>query len=191
MLPEFPKARRQMNDMWNEAFFAGFHGSDPFVAQIRVRVQKEGNSAFIGGGEMNYKQSSVEFSFPMRDAEGMSLEDFFGLAHKIGLELGGQRARSVFEAMSNPSPRAMPLKWDGPLTFQQILDTWEEMEVDFGSDGLPIWPTVVLNKPAHAEFREKLPKWLEDETCKQQWTDLVIRKRKEFDEREARRRLVD
>ncbi len=191
MLPEFPKARRQMNEMWNQAFFAGFHGSDPFVAQIAIRVQKEGNTAFIGDGEMNYKKCSAQFSFPIRDAQGMSPDEFFGAAAKMGLDLGGQQAKGVFEAMSKPSPHAVPLNWSGPLTFQQVLDSWEQMDLDFGDDGLPIWPTVVLNAPAHAEFKEKLPKWLEDPECKQKWAELVARKRKAFDEREARRRLVD
>ncbi len=191
MLPEFPKARRKTHEMWSEALFAAFHGIDPFIAQIPVRVQKEGNLAFIGGGDMEYKKCSATSSFPVRDAEGMSLDEFLGTAINLGSELGGQQAKRILEAMSKPSPRAMPLQWDGPLTFQQILDTWEKMEIDFGDDGLPKWPTVVLNKKAHTEFKEKLPGWLEDSKCKQKWAELVERKRKEFDEREARRRLVD
>jgi hypothetical protein len=65
------------------------------------------------------------------------------------------------------------------------------MDVDFGKDGLPKWPTIVLAKDAHAEFREKLPQWLEDPEHKQKLVELVQLKRKEFDERQARRRLVD
>jgi len=88
----------------------------------------------------NIEKCSVTSSFKARDAEGMSVEEFFGMAGKLGLELGGQQAKGVFEAMSKPSPHAMPIQWEGPLQFQMILDTLEKMEVNFGSDGLPDWP---------------------------------------------------
>ena len=85
----------------------------------------------------------------------------------------------------------MAFEWKQPLQFQQVLDVWEKMQIDFGPDGLPIWPQVVLNAKGYDEFQKKLPEWQQDPECNRKWADLVERKRKEFDEREARRRLVD
>jgi hypothetical protein len=192
MLPEFPKARRRLNEIWNQAMFAAFHGADPFIAQIPGRAQKEGNAAFLGGREIAFEKGSTKSSFPIREAEGMSLEEYLATAVKLGSELGRQRAKGVFEGISSqPSPHAVPLKWDGPLTFNHIIDTWERMQIDFDAKGEPIPPQVLLNAPAYAEIKEKLPMWLEDAEFKRLWAGLLARKRKEFDEREACRRLVD
>jgi hypothetical protein len=191
MLPEFPKARQKMLELWNKAFFSSLHRSHPFLADIAIRVQKEGTAAFIGGSEINYKRAASTCSFDMRRAEGMSPEEFFGMATQLGSELGRQQAEGVFQAMSIPSPHSRPVQWSGPLQFETFLDTWEKMEINFGEDDLPQWPAVVLGKEALAEVRAKLPQWLEDPKNKEKWSELVERKRKEFDEREARRRLVD
>jgi hypothetical protein len=192
MLPEFPKARSKMIDLWNTAFFNGLNGSDAFLAQIAVRVQKEGHTAQIGGGNMEYKRCSVDFSFKTKDAEGMSVEEFFGSPFKLGAQMAGQQMQTVFEKMKTPSPHGMPLAWKvGELKFDQILEVWEKMEIDFDDDGKPRWPTIVLQPDAQAEIQVKLPKWHEGPEFRKKWAELIERKRKEFDEREARRRLVD
>ena len=95
MLPEFPKARRKMLDLWNTAFFNGMNGGDVFPAQIPVRVQKEGDAAQIGGGDMDYKLCSVNFSFPARDAEGMSEEEFFGAPFRLGAQMARKQAQTL------------------------------------------------------------------------------------------------
>lgn len=192
MLPEFPKARRKMLDLWNTAFFSGMNGSDAFLAQIPVRVQKEGHAAQIGGGDMDYKLCSVNFSFPARDAEGMSGEEFFGAPFKLGAQMAGQQAQNVYSNLMKPSPHGMPLEWKtGELRFDQMLEVWEKMELNFGTDGKPQWPALILPPAAHAEVRAKLLQWHEDPECRKKWDDLIGRKRKEFDAREACRRLVD
>jgi hypothetical protein len=192
VLPEFPKARRKMLDLWNTAFFSGMNGSDAFLSQIPVRAQKEGDAAQIGSDDMDYKLCSVKFSFPARDAQGMTEEEFFGAPLSLGAQMAGQQAKTVYSKLMTPSPHGMPLEWKiGELQFDQLLAIWEKMEVDFGNDGLPRWPTIVLHPEARAEVMAKLPQWHEDPECRKKWAALVLQKRKEFDERETRRRLVD
>jgi hypothetical protein len=181
-----------MGEAWNHALFAAFHAADPFIANIPVRIQKEGNTFLLGGGEIAYKKGSATSSFPIRDAEGMSLEEFLRTATELGSALGKQRAKAVFEGMSaEPSIHAMPLKWDGTLTFDFLLDSWAKLQIDFDAKGEPIAPQFLLNAPAYAELKANLPKWLENPEFRQRWGELLARKRREFDEREARRRLVD
>jgi hypothetical protein len=192
MLPEFPKARRKMLDLWNAAFFSGMNGADAFLSQIPVRVQKEGSTAYIGGGEMDYKLCSVNFSFPARDAQGMTEEEFLGAPFRLGTQMAGEQAKLVFNVLKTPSPHGMPLEWKpGELQFDQVLEIWEKMEVNFRSDGMPQWPAIVPQPEAWSELMEKLKLWDSDPACRKKWGELVARKRKEFDERQAHRRLAD
>lgn len=192
MLPEFPKARRKMLDLWNKAFFKGLNGADAFLSQIRVRAQKEGTVMQIGDDNMKYKRISVNSSFKIKEGEGMKFDEFFASPMKLGVEMAGQQAKTIYEKMKVPSPHGAPLEWKpGELKFEQILELWEKMEIDFGDDGKPRWPTMVLVPDAKAELMAKLPTWHEDPEYRKKWAELVERKRKEFDERETRRRLVD
>jgi len=177
--------------MWNAVFFLGFHNCDPFIAKVPVRAQMEGNTALLYGKEMKYQKASATSTFKARDAEGMTCAEFFGLARKLGEELGADQARVIFQRMSEPSPRSMPIQGGGPLKFEMIFDTWAKMEIDFGADGEPIWPEITLKPEFQAEFNAKFTQWLEDAVNKDKLAALIIRKRKDFDEREARRRLVD
>jgi hypothetical protein len=141
--------------------------------------------------EVQYNRISTTFSMPLRTAEGMSVDEFIRSAARIGSQLGSERAKQFFKTFPTPSPHAVSFEWEGLVEFQQILDLWEKMEIEFDAKGMPIWPQVVLNSRGFAEFKEKFPKWEQDPECRTKWDDLVKRKRKEFGEREARRRLVD
>lgn len=161
------------------------------MSGIPVRVQKEGNSAFLSGEQMKYQQCSVTSSFPARDAQGMSKEEFFGTAAQLGHDLAGEQAKGLFAKLSEPTPYTMPVTFESPLTFKQLLETWQKMEVRFDKEGKPVWPTIMCSAQIRQELHENLPKWLEDMDCQKALRDLAEVKRKEFDEREARRRLVD
>ena len=181
-----------MMDLWSKAFFFGMNGCDPILSQIPVRVQKEGDSAHIGGSKMEYKKLSVSTSFDIKEGEGMTVDDFIDLPVSLGDQMAGQQAKSIFEMLQKPSPHGVPLAWKtGELKFEHILENWEKMEIDFGNDGQPRWPTHFLQPAAMAEFKEKLQEAHNTPECREKWAQLVERKRKEFDEREARRRLVD
>lgn len=141
---------------------------------------------------MDYKLCSVNFSFPARDAQGMTEEEFLGTPFRLGNQMAGEQAKLVYNVLQTPSPHGMPLEWKtGELQFDQVLTIWEKMEVNFGKDGLPQWPTIVLHPQVRTELMEKLKLWHNDPECRKKWGDLVARKRKEFDERQANRRLVD
>lgn len=192
MLPEFATARQKMHDLWNRAMFAGLHGSDHVLAEMPVRVQKEGNTAFVGDKEIEHQTCRAEYSFPRKDAEGLSIDEFIGGAMDLGRQIGEQQARQMFEVMKEPTPHSQAVTWTiGQITFDQIIDAWSNMQIDFGLDGLPRWPTIVVSPEAHAELNQKMPLWLKDEECKRMWAELTDQKRKDWNEREARRKLVD
>ena len=55
------------------------------------------------------------------------------------------------------------------MKFEQILEVWRKMEVGFGEDGTPIWPTMFLPPEAKPELAAKLPKWLDDPECQRKF----------------------
>jgi len=142
----------------------------------------------------NTKFAPVEFSLPARDGEGMTDEDYLGTAVKLGAEMAAKQVQGVFKSIGKPTAHTTSFSWEaGELTLDVLLEawSWSPMEVRFGADGKPEWPTAVMSPEAIVEFHEKIPIWLNDPECRRKWGELTERKRKEFDEREARRTLVE
>ena len=127
----------------------------------------------------------------MRDAEGMQLDEFLNNAFELGASFARNNRKGCSKKLAEPSPHTMAVDFELPLKFQQVLKTWGKMEISFGDDGKPVWPTIPEGNDLHAEFRIKMPEWLKDPEFKRHIEELISRKRKEFDEREARRRLVE
>jgi hypothetical protein len=189
MLPEFPKAKKRMEEIWMAAMVAGMQ-SDPLLAGISVRVQKEGRRAMVDGSEMNYVPASVTHIVETGVARGQTVAEFYDSAEAIGKQMGEQRAKHMFKVMEQPSAAFQPFDFGPDATFDDILGVWDKLFVRF-QDGKPQWPQIFSNAAGVERIHEIIEQSLEDPTCRAKWQALVDKKRKEYDEREARRRLVD
>lgn len=192
MLPEFPRAYDAIQKVWNRVLFNAAGFSDPLISQLTVRVQREGHRAFLGESETEYKAQSVSHRWKPEVGKGISTEEFFGLPLRIGKEIAMKQAKGVFEAMSEPSRHTGTFsKSDGPLTFDLWLKKMESFDLDFDENGVPRWPQWFVSEEAMAEFRAQMSQGRLTSEQMQRQAELVARKRKEFDERENRRRLVE
>jgi hypothetical protein len=192
MLPEFPRAHDAIQKVWNRILFDAAGFSDPLISQVAIRVQREGHRAFTGEFETEYKPHSVSHQWHPQVGKGVSTEDFFGTPARIGREMAMQQAKVVFEAMLEPSPHVGTLdQSEGPLTFDLWIKKMEDFELDFDENGLPRWPQWFVSEEIMNHFQSQMSAGgLTPEQTERQ-ADLVTRKRKEFDERENRRRLVE
>jgi hypothetical protein len=192
MLPEFPRAYDAIQKVWNRVLFNAAGFSDPLISQLTIRVQREGHRAFLGESETEYKAQRVSHQWKPEIGKGMSTEEYFGLPLRIGKEMAMKQAKRIFEAMSGPSRHTGTLsKNDGPLTFDLWLQKMEDFDLDFDDNGLPRWPQWFVSEEAMAEFRAQMNQGTLTPEQTQRQGELVARKRKEFDERESRRRLVE
>jgi hypothetical protein len=192
MLPEFPRAYDAIQKVWNRVLFNAAGFSDPLISQLTVRVQREGHRAFLGESETEYKAHSVSYQCKPEIGKGIATEEFFELPVRIGKEMALKQAKGVFEAMSKPTRHTGTLsKNEGPLTFDLWLAKMESFDLDFDKNGVPRWPQWFLSEQALAEFRDQMNQGNLTPEQRQRLAQLVARKRKEFDERENRRRLVD
>lgn len=190
MLPEFPRAHDAIQKVWHRILFDAAGSSDPLISDVPIRAQREGHRTFFGESEMDYKKESVSHTWEPKIGEGIPTEEFFGLARRMGEEIATNQARRVFAAMSEASLKTGTIeKSEGPLTFDLWLKKMDAFELDFDEKGTPIWPQWFLSEEVVGEFRAALAEPTPEQ--KERRAELVARKRKEFDERESRRRLVE
>ena len=77
MLPHFPKSHQRIEQLWLAALVAGHKEASPFLAQIPVRTQKEGIKHRVGEDDSDYQLCAVETRLDIRDAEGLSVSEFY------------------------------------------------------------------------------------------------------------------
>ena len=192
MLPEFPRAYDAIQKVWNRILFDAVGFSDPLISQIAVRVQREGHRSLQGESELEYKAMSVSHQWKPEVGKGIPTEEFFGLPRQLGKEMATGQAKDVFEAISQPTSRSGAIdRSEGPLTFELWLRKMEAFEIDFNEDGMPQWPQWFLSNNAIGELKASMKDGDLTTGQTQRMAELVARKRREFDEREARRRLVE
>ena len=192
MLPEFPAAQDAIKQAWSKAFFDGMKTSDPFLQQLEVRVQKEGTRAFVGNEEIKFQLTRVQQQCEIECGRGISFDDYLERAAQLGRDMAREQAKHCFEVLNTPGPRhAMVEKVGTGFSFDDFLEKMETMEIDFDKDGKPQWPTWYLDPVAYAAVQRDRDTFGLNPERMQRLAGLVAKKRKEFDEREARRRLVD
>lgn len=190
MLPEFPKARESMSDLWIREVFNSFNKGRHPIGNVRTKPQREGESARFGDEQIDYKKISASYEF-CKQTHGLSYQEFIASARQMGDSLAEQRLTGIIEHLrKNPIPGAAAFDFSGPITFERFFDLCSKVEFRFAKDNSVILPE--FNNPiVDAEISAQLEHWLAEPDAKSRWEELLRLKRKEFDEREARRRLVD
>lgn len=198
MLPVFPDARKAMAETFSHYLFEALWDESPILRCIPVSPQLEGRSATYErvGGEMvdvDYKAQSVQRKLEFQEARGLAPDAFMEAAASIGSEMAAKMSEDVFAYLSKTidSVGNVAVSRDDGISFESFLDLNSKMDLDFKDDGSPVNRTIVLSPEVHRTFRASLQEWHADaEKCAAM--DAVLkRKKQEFNEREARRRMVD
>jgi hypothetical protein len=192
MLPEFPRTEQAAFAVWKKVLFRAASNSNPLVSEVPIRVQEEGSRAFVGGSEIDYKKVTVTENYEREEGTGLPTERYFQAAINLGRKLADHQARDIFAAMSSEPSAGFAVDFSNEHTsFDWILGQIEKMDVRFDSDGNPKLPTF-YGPPEVIELINKMtnPKNL---TASQltRFSEVIAQKRREYNERQAGRRLVE
>ena len=190
MLPEFPKAKKRTSEVWIAAVTEGMR-SDTLLAGIPIRVQKEGRRATVDGAEIDYVCTSTTTTIQTVVGRGQSVEDFFSSAAEIGKQMGEQQVKYLFsKVLEQPSAAFQSFSFGPEATIDDILGVWDKMFVRF-KGGQPQWPQITTDAAGVERLQKIIEESMHDPVSRAKWQALVDKKLLEYNEREARRRLVD
>jgi len=187
-----------MIELRNAQMFDALYSVSPVLGQIPIRAQKEGRESSYQDEQgkirkIDYQKKSVTISRHIEEARGMSLDEFIATAREPGTGMGNEMMKGLFEKLDEVTKETGNVVNAGGkgLTPDLFLDCLEKIQVDIGPDGNPQWPTLHMGPASHAQFQKVFPGWLKDPSFISRMEGIVLRKREEFYEREACRRLVD
>jgi len=198
MLPEFPKARKKMDELWEKALFAEMNSEKRFITSMPVRTQREGTKASFEtvDGEttdLNYTTVSTELKLEVEDAKGMSEEQFFNHARSLGAGMADGMSKHMLRVLDTVTEETgntfdFSAGKFGPDNYLEIID---HLAFGFEPDGRPEKLHFILPPSLHKEITAKFAEWQADPQFTARYKEIITRKREEFNASEACRRLVD
>lgn len=198
MLPVFPNARKELADTFSHYLFEAFWNESPILQRIPVSPQLEGREASYerSGGEMvdvEYKAQSVQRMMDFEVGRGLDPETFMDTAASIGEEMARKMTEDLFADVSKAieSVGNVTVSEGDGISFEAFLEMNSKVQLEFNDDGKPVDRTIVLSPEAHKRFVARLHEWHADPEKCAAMEAVLKKKKKEFDEREACRRMVD
>lgn len=140
---------------------------------------------------LEMKHHSITVQHSIADGKGMSLETFDAKAKEVGEALGKQLYQSVLNAIDEAvkeTGNEVKVK-KGELKQADILKLLEMGHHNFDEQGNPTAQLICGSEFAE-ELKQHEAEWANDKEFQSKVEDVKKRKRAEFNEREAHRRLV-
>ena len=131
-------------------------------------------------------------SFLSRQSKSGRLEDVVNALMPVSTEIGAKMAKHMFQTIeAGVKSVGNELSAGGkPITAELILDALDKVLVDFGADGQPKWPTIVIHPSLSDRLKAEDARFGSEPALAQRFAETIERKREEWRAREASRVLV-
>ncbi len=191
MLPDAIALKRELSRD-REAAFAD--SGDPLLSEIRTYVNHEGDrfTQFREDGSqetLKYEAHSVPVEISLTEIQkrgDKALQEAFVAARE---KMTQSQKEMLFRRLSDTVP-----KFDAggrPLTAELMIESWEGVEFEFDADGNWAQPRNVCGPALRIRLEAEYERLRTDPELIRKMTDLLARKKKEWDVRQANRKLVD
>jgi hypothetical protein len=196
MLPTFPKSQKILSDEWNNRMFAAKAKIFPNHLHPAVLPIVEGKQADFERDDgkikpLNMKRHSVSVRHQIKEGRGMTLDQFRKKADEAGEALGKDMWATISAAINEAAVEIgneVKIK-KGNLTKENMLQMLEVRAYNFDESGNPVG-TLVCGPEFADEIKRRVEEWKDDKEFHAKAEEIMRRKKAEFNEREARRRLV-
>lgn len=197
MLPDFPRIKKKHGEAINK-YLRNLMRQDILFSDIREEQQFEGNRMEIKTetGEIDrteYKQLSTSYNIKREDVITKGPAAFIENIHTMAEEVQKQKAKLFFDKMHEITKKTGNII-DGkgqPFTHEMFLDTLRKIWIEFDDEGKPMMPTMIVSPELGSKIKERLPEWEANSEYKKQFEEVMEQKRKEWNDRESHRKLVN
>jgi len=197
MLPDFPKIKNKFKH-GIDVYMRNLVRQDPIFSQIREEMHFEGNrmeTKTMDGGidAEGYKEITGEIKINKDEIIEKGPLAFIQNIQQTAEEIKKQKAEMLLKKVSEISAKvgtSVDAKGE-PLTFDVFMKVLDKLWIDFDENGNPHMSTLVISPKMAEKMKERIIQWEKDPECKKRYDALMDRKRKEWNDRESHRKLVD
>lgn len=198
MLPDLPKLKKEVHEKILTRAFESESTSDPLLAMIKHYIQHEGDKGryqTVDGQtrEQDYQAMSAETVFTVEDVTDPTLQPIVSKFKQMGSEAASQMAQYSFKQIGEAIDSVgNTVDAGGKLTPDSFLRVIEKIQIDFDEDtGLPKMPTMFIHPNQAESVRKMIQEAEADPENKKRFDALMLKKKEEWRDREAIRKLVD
>ncbi len=197
MLPDLPIVKRNVMAAINGYLAMRIRQKMGIFGEIPHQRLHEGdrNRVIRDDGSLEdsaLKRSSAEDSIPVEEVPLMTSDDRLRRMELLAEEMARQMSQHMHDSLGKTlDDHGQTINLQGqPLGPEAVLEMFEKIRMEFDEAGNPVGLSVVF-APAMAEQWASVQKQIEgDPALQQRFNDLFDRKRGEWRDREAARKLV-
>lgn len=197
MLPDLPIVKRNVMAVINGYLAMRIRQKMGIFGEVPHQRLHEGdrNRIIRDDGSVEdsaLKRSSVEDSIPVEEVPLMTSEDRLRRMELLAEEMARQMSQHMHESLGKTlDDHGQTINLQGqPLGPEAVLEMFDKIRMQFDEAGNPVGLSVVF-APEMAEQWASVQKQIEgDPSLQQRFNDLFDRKRGEWRDREAARKLV-
>lgn len=198
MLPDYPEFKKECVEIVRERLVKVRDDCvSPFGPNKEAANHFEGDKFEViradGTGEPEpYTRVEENFFFKNAELEKLTLEQLLNKYSELGESMGRQQFGIMLNAISN-AVQGTPndVKTSEQDLVEQIFTSLERIELDFDAEGQPSKLQTIAAPGMAERLREAHEKIENNPELKKRYDELINKKREEFRDREAARKLVD
>lgn len=171
---------------------------DPFLSQIKNKYIHEGNiltASDVDGYSKsgNYQAISAKFKIENEEMIDKGPEALFSKVPEIARDIEKQQSQMILKEIDEVTKRTGNVvdAKSKPISAEIYLQCLETLAINFDEYGNPILPSLVVPHNKFEKTKEAIRKWETEPEFQKKLRSLIEKKRKEWIDRQNRRKLVD
>ncbi len=193
MLPDFLSFKIELAKGQSYAITHNRSG-EPLLSQIASYIQHEGKGFILrredgSQDKVDFRRMSGEIQIDLKDIQQkgeVAIDEALRPATK---EINEAQRKALFETLNRTSPS---LDAGGrPISAELILEMWESMDFSFDEAGNWERPIMIMNPIQAPRVKKELERLENEQVLLTRLEELLSRKKRDWDDREAHRKLVD
>jgi hypothetical protein len=169
----------------------------PVVSKIRsVRFHEGGSFALERDDGVAESQGFIDVQSPIEISANLefkeTVQNLKEETEKLALDFASQIEKLFFDRFSEITEsvgNAIDMK-GAPFTAESYLDGLDRVQLDFDAFGLPIYPTEICHPVMTETIRTEFARFRTEARLRERADTIIGQKRREWRDREGRRRLV-
>ena len=198
MLPDYPKIKQKADALLKQYFNDQIPEAAPFLKNIGRAVQHEGDEVTyedVDGreGRIEYESMTAGLEITRDEMRHGSFSAIMAKYKKMAKSLAEDLSKMMFTTVSEAAESVgNVVDAKGKPIREALLEMQRKIQLDFDPrTGEPVQPTIVLHPETFESIKDDLKRLERDPEFLAELSKIRQKQRKDWDDRESRRRLVD
>ncbi len=198
MMPDFPKIKARCNTLVNR-YIQRLIMSDGLLSQIKTYKEFEGDSMSVRpegakrSRRSSYDRTEASVTIPAKELIEKGLAAYLERLAPAARDMQRQQVQAIFkklEQVTKETGNVVDNKGQPPSA-EMFLSALEKIWIEFDDSGQPRLPSMIVSPQLAENLRNLMPQWDKDPEYKKRHDEIINKKRKEWNDRESNRKLVD